>query len=271
VTVLLLVLAIYFLPVVQRAVQPVATRVRNAVLALAGGALIAGVAYAVMTRAPVAGIGPFFLANALPGSGGHNVVNVILVDFRGFDTMVEISVLVVAGLAVKALLRGLRLKSPDTGPGGLPWSSQSHPLLLAILARLMLPLTVLVAVFIFLRGHSLPGGGFIASLVISIALLLQYVASGVLWTESRIRINYRALAGIGILIAGATGVGAIVFGQPFLTSAFGHLHIPLFGEIELSTAMLFDLGVLGAVVGTTLTIVSHLGVRDKDMQSVEKS
>jgi len=135
----------------------------------------------------------------------------------------------------------------------------------------MLPLTVLVAVFIFLRGHSLPGGGFIASLVISIALLLQYVASGVLWTESRIRINYRALAGIGILIAAATGVGAIVFGQPSLTSAFGHLHIPLFGEIELSTAMLFDLGVLGAVVGTTLTIVSHLGVRDKDMQSVEKS
>ncbi|RAR65220.1 multisubunit potassium/proton antiporter PhaA subunit /multisubunit potassium/proton antiporter PhaB subunit [Paraburkholderia unamae] len=271
VTVLLLVLAIYFLPVVQRAVQPVPTRARNAVLALAGGALIGSVAYAVMTRAPVAGVGAYFLANALPGSGGHNVVNVILVDFRGFDTMVEISVLVVAGLAVKALLRGLRLKSPDTGPGGLPWSSQSHPLLLSILARLMLPLTVLVAMFIFLRGHNLPGGGFVASLVVSIALLLQYVASGVLWTESRIRINYRALAGFGILVAGATGLGAIVLGQPFLTSAFGHLHVPLIGEIELSTAMLFDLGVFGAVVGTTLTIVSHLGVRDKDMQSVEKS
>ncbi|WP_321929495.1 monovalent cation/H+ antiporter subunit A [Paraburkholderia guartelaensis] len=271
VTVLLLVLAIYFLPVVQRAQEPPAARTRNAVLALAGGTLIGGVAYAVMTRAPIAGVGQYFLANALPGSGGHNVVNVILVDFRGFDTMVEISVLVVAGLAVKALLRGLRLKSPDTGPGGLPWSSQSHPLLLAILARLMLPLTLLVAVFIFLRGHNLPGGGFIASLVVSIALLLQYVASGVLWTESRIRINYRGLAGLGILVAAATGVGAIVLGQPFLTSAFGHLHVPLIGEIELSTAMLFDLGVLGAVVGTTLTIVSHLGVRDKDMQSVEKS
>ncbi|MFT0168251.1 monovalent cation/H+ antiporter subunit A [Paraburkholderia mimosarum] len=271
VTVLLLVLAIYFLPVVQRAQESLTARVRNAVLAVAGGAMIAGVAYAVMTRAPVAGVGRYFLANALPGSGGHNVVNVILVDFRGFDTMVEISVLVVAGLAVKGLLRGLRLKAPDTGPGGLPWSSQSHPLLLAILARLMLPLTTLVAVFIFLRGHNLPGGGFIASLVISIALLLQYVASGVLWTESRIRISYGALAGLGILVAAATGAGAIVLGQPFLTSAFGHLHLPLIGEIELSTAMLFDLGALGAVVGTTLTIVSHLGVRDKDMQHVEKS
>jgi multicomponent K+:H+ antiporter subunit A len=198
-------------------------------------------------------------------------VNVILVDFRGFDTMVEVSVLVVAGLAVKALLRGLRLTAPDIGPGGLPWSSQSHPLLLAILARLMLPLTTLVAVFVFLRGHNLPGGGFVASLIISIALLLQYVANGVLWAESRIRINYRALAGLGLLVAAATGLGSLAFGHTFLTSSFGHFHVPLIGEIELSTAMLFDLGVLGAVVGTTLTIVSHLGVRDKDMQSVEKS
>ncbi|MEX3790271.1 monovalent cation/H+ antiporter subunit A [Paraburkholderia sp. BR14374] len=271
VTILLLVLAVYFLPALQRAVEPIPVRLRNGVLALAGGALLGAVSYRIMTSAPLAGIAPYFLANALPGSGGHNVVNVILVDFRGFDTMVEISVLVVAGLAVKALLRGLRLKSPEAGPDGRPWSSQSHPLMLAILARLMLPLTVLVAVFVFLRGHNLPGGGFIASLIVSIALLLQYVASGVLWTESRIHLNYRALAGLGILIAAATGLGSLAFGQPFLTSAFGHLHVPLIGEIELSTAMLFDLGVMGAVVGTTLTIVSHLGVRDKDMQSVEKS
>ena len=271
VTVLLLVLALYFLPNEQRAVEPASMRVCNGVIAVAGGVLIGGVAWAVMTRAPGNGIAPFFLANALPGSGGHNVVNVILVDFRGFDTMVEISVLTVAGLAVTALLRGLRLATPATGPGGLPWSSQSHPLLLAILARLMLPLTTLVAVFVFLRGHNLPGGGFIAALIFSVALLLQYLASGVLWTESRIRINYRALAGLGLLIAAGTGLGSLAFGRPFLTSAFGHFRMPLAGEIELSTATLFDLGVFCAVVGTTLTIVSHLGVRDKDLQSVEKS
>ncbi len=271
VTILLLVLAIYFLPIVQTARESVNARTRNVVLALAGGALLGSVAYAVMTRPALSGIAPFFIANALPKSGGHNVVNVILVDFRGFDTMVETSVLVVAGLAVKALLKGLRLDAPDTGPGGLPWSSQSHPLLLAILARLMLPLTMLVAVFIFLRGHNLPGGGFIAALVVSVALLLQYVASGVLWTERRISINYRTLAGIGVLIAAATGLGSLAFGAPFLTSAFGHFHLPLIGEIELSTAVLFDLGVFCAVVGTTLTIISHLGVRDKDLQSVEKS
>jgi multicomponent K+:H+ antiporter subunit A len=276
VTILLLVLALYFLPGEQRPVERVSVRVRNAVLAIAGGALTGGVAWAVMTRAPTPGegIAPFFLANALPGSGGRNVVNVILVDFRGFDTMVEISVLVVAGLAVKALLRGLRLDAPATGPGGLPWSSQSHPLLLALLARLMLPLTGLVAAFIFLRGHNMPGGGFIASLIVSVALLLQYLASGVLWTESRVRINYRTLAGLGLLVAAGTGLGSLVFGRPFLTSAFGHVSfapVPLIGEFELSTAMLFDVGVFGAVVGTTLTIVSHLGTRDKDLQSVEKS
>ncbi|HTH59057.1 MAG TPA: monovalent cation/H+ antiporter subunit A [Paraburkholderia sp.] len=271
VTVLLLVLAIYFLPSVQRAHDAVGSRVRNGVLAIAGGALVGGVTYAVITRAPLPGIAPYFLANALPGSGGTNVVNVILVDFRGFDTMVEISVLVVAGLAVKALLRGLRIDAPKIGPRGLPWSSQSHPLLLAILARLMLSLTLLVAVFVFLRGHSLPGGGFVAALIASIALLLQYVASGVLWTESRIRIDYRSTAGLGLLCAALTGLGSLLFGFPFLTSAFGHLHVPFIGELELSTAMLFDLGVFCAVLGTTLTIVSHLGVRDKDLQSVEKS
>jgi len=271
VTVLLLVLAIYFLPSIPRAPDRTGARLRNGVLAAAGGVLIGGVAYAVMTRAPLPGIAPYFLEHALSGSGGHNVVNVIIVDFRGFDTMVEISVLVVAGLAVKALLRGLRIDAPKTGPRGLPWSSQSHPLLLAVLARLMLPLTVLVAAFVFLRGHNLPGGGFVAGLIVSIALLLQYVASGVLWTESRIPLNYRSLAGFGLLCAALTGLGSFALGYPFLTSAFGHWRVPLVGELELSTAMLFDLGVFGAVVGTTLTIVSHLGVRDKDLQSVEKS
>jgi multicomponent K+:H+ antiporter subunit A len=177
--------------------------------------------------------------------------------------MGEICVLLVAALAVQALLKGLRLAAPQAGPNGLPWSSQSHPLLLSILARLMLPLTMLVAVFVLLRGHNLPGGGFIAALVTAIALLLQYVANGVLWTEARIRVNYRALAGTGILLAGLTGLGSWAFGFPFLTTSFGHFHLPLVGEIELATAMLFDLGVYLTVVGTVLLIVSHLGVRDK--------
>lgn len=262
VTILLLVLALYFLPVdAPERASPIRW-LRDGVLAVAGGALAAGTAFAVMTR-PYDSIGEFFVKNAVSGGGGHNIVNVILVDFRGFDTFGEICVLLVAALGVQAMLKGLRLAAPDTDPNGAPWAGQSHPLLLSILARLMLPLTLLVAVFILLRGHNLPGGGFIAALVTSIALLLQYVASGVLWTESRIAVNYRVLAGAGILVAGLTGVGSWLFGYPFLTTAFGHFHLPVIGEIELATAMVFDLGVYFTVVGTTLLIVSHLGVRDK--------
>ncbi len=262
VTILLLVLGLYFLPVDAGERVGVVRRVRDVALAVAGGALAAGAAFAVMTR-PYASIGDFFVENALSGGGGHNIVNVILVDFRGFDTFGEICVLLVAGLGVQAMLKGLRLAAPDLDPNGAPWASQSHPLLLSILARLMLPLTMLVAVFILLRGHNLPGGGFVAALVTSIALLLQYVASGVLWTEARITVNYRVLAGAGILVAGLTGAGSWLFGYPFLTTAFGHFHLPWIGEIELATAMVFDLGVYFTVVGTTLLIVSHLGVRDK--------
>ncbi|KJK20960.1 monovalent cation/H+ antiporter subunit A [Burkholderiaceae bacterium 16] len=268
VTILLLVLALFFLPIDRPDASPVSRRIRDACLALGSGGLLAILAYAVMTR-PYDSISAFFLANSVEGGGGHNVVNVILVDFRGFDTLGEICVLLVAGLAVQALLKGMRLAAPQAGPNGLPWSSQSHPLLLAILARLMLPLTMLVAVFMLLRGHNLPGGGFIAALITAVVLLLQYVASGVLWTEARIALDYRALAGSGILAAGLTGLGSWAFGFPFLTTAFGHFHLPVLGEIELATAMLFDLGVYFTVVGTTMLIVSHLGVRDKRIHARE--
>jgi len=116
-----------------------------------------------------------------------------------------------------------------------------------------------VSVFIFLRGHNLPGGGFIAGLVTAVALILQYVASGVQWTQSRLPLNYQAIAGLGVVVAGLTGVGSWLFDRPFLTSAFGYFDIPLIGEIELATAMLLDLGVYLTVVGATLLILANLG------------
>ncbi|MBP0618846.1 monovalent cation/H+ antiporter subunit A [Cupriavidus consociatus] len=261
VTVLLLVLALFYLPRETAEQGGAARRTRDVALALGGGTLLAVAAYAVMTR-PYDPVSAFYIEQAVPGGGGHNVVNVLLVDFRGFDTMGEICVLLIAGLAVQALLKGMRLPTPSAAPDGLPWTSQAHPLLLAMLARLMLPLTLLVAVFILLRGHNLPGGGFIAALITSVALLLQYVANGVRWTEARIAPDYRAIAGAGILLAGLTGLGSLAFGYPFLTTAFGHFHLPGIGEIELATAMIFDLGVFCTVTGTTLVIVSHLGVRN---------
>jgi multicomponent K+:H+ antiporter subunit A len=195
----------------------------------------------------------------VPGGGGTNVVNVILVDFRGFDTLGEITVLAIAAIGIYALLEGLRLTAPDADANGRPWSWDLHPVIMAAFSRLLLPLALLVAIFVLLRGHNLPGGGFIAGLITAVALITQYLANGISWTRSRMSSKLHPMIGIGLLLATATGLGSWAFGYPFLTSAFSHLHWPLVGEFEIASAMLFDLGVYLVVVGVTLVILLRLG------------
>ncbi|WP_349569677.1 monovalent cation/H+ antiporter subunit A [Azotobacter salinestris] len=268
VTIILLLLALFFLPERSPAESGSLRVVRDLLLAAGSGILVSLLAYAVLTR-PYESIADFFLANSLTGGGGSNVVNVILVDFRGFDTLGEISVLAIAAVGVFALLHGLRLPHPQLDLRGRPWSADPHPLILDQLARALLPLALLISVFIFLRGHNLPGGGFIAGLITAVALILQYIALGVSWSQARLRFSYHAMAGAGVLIAALTGLGSWAFGRPFLTSAFGHFSLPLVGEFELATAMLFDLGVYLVVVGATLLILSNIGHVSRDEASKE--
>jgi multicomponent K+:H+ antiporter subunit A len=132
-------------------------------------------------------------------------------------------------------------------------------MLLATISQALLPLAILVSVYIFLRGHNLPGGGFIAGLVTSIAFILQYMAHGSDWIYQRLDINYRKIIASGIAIAFLTGVGSWLFERPFLTSWFAYFDIPGIGKIELASAMAFDLGVYITVVGATLMILASLG------------
>jgi multicomponent K+:H+ antiporter subunit A len=269
VTIILLMLALFFLPAQTRMESSSLRGLRDFTLAVGTGVMVAMLVFAVLTR-PYDSISAFFLENSVTGGGGTNVVNVILVDFRGFDTMGEVTVLAIAAVGIFALLDGLRLFQPAVDAQGRNWARDRHPLILATLSRVLLPMALLVSVFIFLRGHNLPGGGFIAGLVTAVALILQYVASGVQWTQSRLPLNYQGMAGLGVLIAGLTGLGSWLFDRPFLTSAFGHFQIPLIGEIELATAMLFDLGVYLTVVGATLLILANLGklTQEKAVQEV---
>ena len=128
-----------------------------------------------------------------------------------------------------------------------------------MLSRILLPLALMVSAYIFLRGHNQPGGGFIAGLITSIALILQYVCSGSAWVQQRLPVDYGRLSVFGVLIAALTGLGSWVFGFPFLTSTFTHVHWPLVGEFELATAMLFDTGVFLTVIGATLLMLAQLG------------
>lgn len=258
VTMVLLILAMYYLPSRTPRESSMTRRTRDLLLALGGGGMVGVLVYAVLTR-PYQTIADFFLENAVSGGGGHNAVNVILVDFRGFDTLGEITVLAIAAVGVHALLSGLRLTNPTCDPQGRNWARSSRPLILETLSRLLLPLALLVSAFIFLRGHNLPGGGFIAGLITASALILQYIATGSAWVEQRRPLRYQRMAGAGVMIAGLTGLGSLAFAAPFLTSAFGHFHLPLVGEIELATALFFDLGVYLAVVGAVMLMLAGLG------------
>ncbi|MDF3918382.1 MULTISPECIES: monovalent cation/H+ antiporter subunit A [Salinicola] len=258
VTVILLMLALFFLPQRTPKESSGARVVRDVLLAAGFGGIVASLNYAMLTR-PLDTISGFFLENSVSGGGGHNVVNVILVDFRGFDTLGEITVLCIAAIGIYKLLNRLRLFMPSSDSEGRPWSRDLHPMLLGTVSQSLLPLALLVSVFIFLRGHNEPGGGFIAGLVTAVALILLYIARGVDWTQQRMSFQYQPIAVVGVAIAALTGLGSWAFGHNFLTSAFGHFSIPYIGEIELATAMLFDLGVYLTVVGATLMILANLG------------
>ena len=236
-------------------------------------------AYAVMTHPVDGSISEFFLAAAYSEGGGHNVVNVILVDFRGFDTFGEITVLAIVALAVFALLRRFRpgqdsVQSPpqkraqdlidrrdDRERGQTLTEYMRVP---GLIIQLMVPVVLLFAVHLFVRGHELPGGGFAAGLTASVALILLYMAGGVRWVETRVRVAPVQWIATGLLLALATGLGSWVFGYPFLTSWFTYLDLGVLGRIPVATAVLFDLGVFILVVGATtliLTAIAHQSLR----------
>ncbi|WP_456269762.1 monovalent cation/H+ antiporter subunit A [Kushneria sp. AK178] len=258
VTMILLMLALFFLPQKTPKESGGARVVRDVLIAMGFGGAVASLNFAVLTR-DLDSISQFFIDQSVPGGGGHNVVNVILVDFRGFDTLGEITVLAIAGLAIFKLLNRLRLFMPSTDMEGRLWSDDRHPTLLMVVSQTLLPLALLVSFFIFFRGHNQPGGGFIAGLITAVALILLYMSRGVEWAQQRLDFQFQPIAIAGVALSTVTGLCSWLFGYPFLTSTFDHFHLPLIGDIELASALIFDGGIYLAVVGATLMILANLG------------
>ena len=253
-----------------------ARRARDLVVSLVAGGGMAVLAYAMMTRPAPQSISPFFIDRSLPEGGGTNVVNVMLVDFRAFDTMGEITVLGIVGLTVYALLRRFR---PPREMAALPPQQRAVPpdlvsdlinprtaqdtalgymMVPAVLVRLLLPIAVVIALYFFMRGHNLPGGGFVAGLCVAIAFLTQYIVAGTYWVEAHLQLKVIRWIALGMLAAVATGLGSLWFGYPFLTSHTAHVTLPGLGEVHFASAMLFDVGVFAVVVGATLLILTAL-------------
>ncbi len=259
-TVILMMLALRWLPAESTPATrgSRARRWRDGVIAGACGLGVALLAWMVLGL-PFDSISPYYLQTTLPIGGGANAVNVIIVDYRGFDTMGEITVMGIAGLIVYSLLAGWRAPAGLPGVAALaPREKDSHPLILALITRLLLPLATMVSIYLFLRGHNLPGGGFIAGLVLAIALVMQWVANGEAFVRSRIGTDFRPWVGWGLLIAGASGIGSWFFGAPFLTSTYDYPVAPLVGSVPLASASIFDLGVFLTVVGGTMVALVSL-------------
>jgi multicomponent K+:H+ antiporter subunit A len=244
-------------------------RSRDLAIALAAGGGLATLAYAVMTRPAPDTISRFFVENAYPEGGGTNVVNVILVDFRGFDTLGEITVLGAVAIAVYALLRRFRPAVESMAPPPQQRLQRAEGLaddllVPGVIMRAMFAAITVLAIYLLVRGHNLPGGGFAAGLTFAIGIILQYMGGGTRWVEDRLDIRPVRSIGLGLLLAAATGAGAWIFAHPFLTSHVAHLTVPRIGEVHLPSAVFFDVGVFLLVIGATALILialAHQSIR----------
>ncbi len=261
VTTVLLLMSLSLLPQLTPYESSVSRRWRDALIAIGGGLGIAWITWLILTRDHNS-ISWFFMQQSIPLGGGTNVVNVILVDFRGFDTFGEITVLGIAGIGALCLMDGMRTHG-TTMTQGLSYRFNPSPLMLRITASWILPIALVVSLYIFLRGHNLPGGGFIAGLITALALIIQYMALGQDHAEQLLKAKsgrlYEIWIGTGLVIAGLTGLGAWFWGRPFLTSAHFYVSPPILGEMHLATAALLDVGVYITVVGATMLLISVLG------------
>lgn len=253
-------------------------RTRDFIVAVIAGTGMAALSYLVMLHPPGSKIGDFFLGRALSEGGGSNVVNVLLVDFRGFDTFGELAVLSIVALTVYALLRRFR-PAPESIPLPAQQANSIDPatrqtpaqqansgylMVPSVYLRLLLPIFGVVAAYFFMRGHNLPGGGFVAGLILSVAIIVQYMLAGTAWVEANLRLQPHRWISAGLLLTAATGLGAWLLGYPFLTSHTAHLDLPVFGAVHVPSAFLFDLGVFFVVFGSTMLILialAHQSVR----------
>ena len=255
-------------------------RVRDFGLAFCVGAGMTLISYAVMMRAPPDTIADYFLERAYPEGGGRNVVNVILVDFRAFDTLGEITVLGIVALTVFALLRRFRpasdnVEAPkqqliqaaneETRPErNLGDTLHDYLLVPSVIMTWLFPVTIVLAAYLFLRGHDLPGGGFAAGVAMAAAFILQYMALGTRTVEDRLTVLPVNWIAIGLLISFGVGAGSWLFGYPFLTSYSRYIDIPLIGLVPGATALVFDAGVFALVLGATVLILialAHQSIR----------
>lgn len=259
-------------------------------------------AYAINARQDPA-VSNVFADLAYNIGNGSNAVNVTLVDIRAWDTLGEITVLLVAATGVASLVfrnrrygsgpriadaektrsgrRGIEaarivIEAPGASPGR--WlvgatvrDPRARSLVLEVTTRLIFPTMMVLSLFFFFTGHNNPGGGFAGGLVAGLALVLRYLAGGRYELGEAIPFDAGRILGVGLLLAAGTAAASMAFGAPALSSATFEWTLPVFGEVKLVTALFFDAGVYLIVVGLVLDILRSLGARlDLDAEDLEE-
>ena len=268
-------------------------RLPRVALAVAVGASVttlAVFAMAARTGVPIAALLP---DAAYYRGHGANTVNVLLVDIRAWDTLGEISVLLVAATGVASMVfrhrrfgaapRVSDAGQPDIPPtagiatspaaGDITWlrgselrDPRNRSLVLEVATRLIFPLIMVLSVYFFFAGHNTPGGGFAGGLTAGLALVLRYLAGGRYELGETLPLDAGKILGVGLALSAGTAVASLLLGAPVLSSAVLQFDIPVLGTVKLVTALFFDLGVYLIVVGLVLDVLRSLGARlDVDM------
>jgi multicomponent Na+:H+ antiporter subunit A len=250
----------------ERRSTPATRSLRLAVSAIVG-ITVFGFALAASSDVAPREVADEIVERALPDGHGRNVVNVILVDFRGLDTLGEISVVAVAAIGAVALARaGRRPRAaprPSTsGPSGTPRHA-----FVEVVVRGLVYITVTVSLFLLMAGHNDPGGGFVGGLVAGAAVALRYISGGLDDVRRMVRARPWTILGSGLLLAAATATVPLLFGQPVLENAYWELSLPLLGEIAFTSGLIFDTGVYLVVVGLVFMVFEAFGgetIREPD-------
>ncbi|MGH3423720.1 MAG: Na+/H+ antiporter subunit A [Nocardioidaceae bacterium] len=237
------------------------------------GATIAGVALAASGTRVDEPVSVHFAKGAVEYGGGRNIVNVTLVDIRAWDTMGELSVLVVAATGVASLIFLITGRTGRPGPnrddrahGASSWLRASRTLpaerrsvLFEIVTRLIFHTMIVFSVYLIFSGHNAPGGGFAAGLMTGLALMVRYLAGGRHELDDAAPVDAGVVLGLGLATATVAGLAPMAFGGDVLQSAIADVHLPVLGHVHLVTSLFFDLGVYLVVVGLMLDVLRSLG------------
>lgn len=266
-TVVALVLILRRLPALFHRVGR-ARQVASGAVALGVGAVATWATLAFTGRRDISPVGQYFLDEAYQDTGGTNVVNTILVDYRALDTFGELTVIAVAGIVVMGILRSRPLLA-DRSPSLERWAQTAlartadNTLPVRVLARWAAPLIILLSFHLFWRGHYEAGGGFIAALVGATGFGLAYLGAPA-DRGAPVRWPYRGLLASGVIVAVLSGVGGYLVGSFLKPVRFG-IPLPWGGEYAFTSAMVFDLGVYLAVLAIIIAVINELGgVRESE-------